>query len=453
MYYNNILEVIGNTPLVKINKLNPNPRVLMLAKLESFNPGGSIKDRIGMFMVKKAIEEKKLKKGGTVVEATGAGNTGIGIAITASILGYKSILILPDKVSEEKRNLLKAYGAKIVIAPTSVAPEDPRSYYRVADRLAKEISGAYQPDQYSNPANPQAHYEFTGPEIWEQTEGKVTHVVIGMGTGGTISGIGKYLKEKNPNIKVIGVDHVGAVYLDYFKTGKLPKSLKSYKTEGIGEDFLPKTMDFSVVDEVYQVDDKECFDISRRLAKEEGILVGGTSGAVLLIARKVVKKLKKGLVVMIMPDSGVNYLSKFYNDDWMRDFGFLDEPKDTIQPLLNKKLHLISVQSNASPQEAIDLMRKYTISQLPVLEGKKVVGTICERILMQKLYGNLKIPVTISEIMDREFITLPVNTSMNQLAQALTQKEMVIITDKQDKPLDVLTRIDLLAHLRDFNKS
>ncbi len=447
MYYNNILEVIGNTPLVKINKLNPNPRVLMLAKLESFNPGGSIKDRIGMFMVQKAIESKKLKKGGTVVEATGAGNTGIGIAITACILGFKSLLVLPDKVSEEKRNLLKAYGAKIVIAPTSVAPEDPRSYYRVADRLAIETPCAFQPDQYSNPANPETHYQTTGPEIWNQTEGKVTHVIIGMGTGGTISGVGKYLKEKNPHIHIIGVDHTGSVYFDYFKNGKLPKVLKSYKTEGIGEDFLPKTMDFSVVDEVYQVDDKECFDITRRLAKEEGILVGGTSGAVLLIARKVVKKLKKGLVVMIMPDSGVNYLSKFYNDDWMRDFGFLDEPKDTIQPLLNKKLHFISVLSSSTPCEAIKLMHKYKISQLPVVEDKKVVGTITEGILLKKMYGNLKIPVSVSEIMDKDFIELPSNASMSQLAQSLSRREMVIITDKKGKPVDVLTRIDFLANL------
>lgn len=325
MYYNNILEVIGNTPLVKINKLNPNPRVTMLVKLESYNPGGSIKDRIGLSMLKKAIEEKKLRKGGTIVEATGAGNTGIGIAIAASVLGMHCILILPDKVSEEKRNLLKAFGAKIIVAPTAVPPEDPRSYYRVADRIARETAGAYQPDQYSNPANPEAHFKTTGPEIWEQTEGKVTHVVIGIGTGGTISGIGRFLKRKNPDVKIIGVDHVGSVFWEYFKTGKIPKAVKSYKTEGFGEDFVPKTMDFSILDDVYKVDDKECFLTARQLAKEEGILTGSSSGAALLVARKVSKKLKTGLIVVVLPDTGTNYLSKFYNDDWMKDLGFLKE--------------------------------------------------------------------------------------------------------------------------------
>ncbi|MBI5452151.1 pyridoxal-phosphate dependent enzyme, partial [Candidatus Gottesmanbacteria bacterium] len=248
MYYNNILEIIGNTPLVKINKLNPNPRVLMLAKLEFLNPGGSIKDRIGPFMIEKAEKERKLKKGGTIVEPT-SGNTGVGLAQVAAIKGYKTVFVMPDKMSEEKRNLLRAYGAKVVITPTAVSPEDPRSYYQVSNKLTQEIPGAFKPDQYSNMENPRAHYATTGPEIWQQTEGKVTHVIIGMGTGGTITGIGKYLKEKNPKIKIIGVDPEGSVYYEYFKTKKIPKLFNTYKVEGVGEDFLPKTMDFSVVDE------------------------------------------------------------------------------------------------------------------------------------------------------------------------------------------------------------
>ncbi len=446
MYYNNILEVIGNTPLVKINKLNPNPRVLLLAKLEFLNPGGSIKDRIGVYMVNKAEKTGKLKKGGTIVEPT-SGNTGVGLAMVAAIRGYKQIYIMPDKMSEEKRNLLRAYGAKVVITPTAVSPEDLRSYYQVSDKLTREVSGAYKPDQYSNMMNPQAHFETTGPEIWKQTEGKVTHVVIGMGTGGTITGIGQYLKKKNPKIKIIGADPIGSVYLDYFKSGKIPKIFKTYKVEGVGEDFLPKTMDFSVVDDVIQVSDRDCFETSRRLASEEGILSGGSSGMALFAARKVAKKIKKGLIVVILPDSGKSYLTKFYNDDWMRDFGFLDEPKDTIQPLLNKKLHFISVLSSSTPCEAIKLMHKYKISQLPVLEDKKVVGTVCERILMQKLYGNLKIPVTVAEIMDKDFIILPFNASVSQLAHSLSLKEMVIIMDEKGKPVDVLTRIDLLASI------
>lgn len=446
MYYKNILEVIGNTPLVKINRLNPNPEVTMLVKLEFLNPGGSIKDRIGAPMIRKAEKEKKLKKGGTIVEPT-SGNTGVGLAIVAAISGYKTIFVMPDKMSEEKRNLLRAYGAKVVVAPTAVSPNDPRSYYQVSDRLTKKTPGAFKPDQYSNPANPQAHYQTSGPEIWEQTEGKVTHVVIGIGTGGTITGIGKFLKEKNPKIKIIGVDPVGSVYLEYFKTKKIPKIFKTYKVEGVGEDFLPKTMDFSVVDEVIQVGDKDCFQTARSLAREEGILAGGSSGMALFAARKVAEKIKKGLLVVILPDSGKNYLTKFYNDDWMRDFGFLEETKDSILPLLNKKLHFISISSSSSPQEAINLMRKYQISQLPVVENKKVVGTICERILIQNLFGKEKIPVTVANIMDKDFISLPTNSSVNQLAAALAKKEMIIITDKKRKPIDVLTRIDLLQHI------
>ena len=446
MYYNNILEVIGNTPLVKINKLNPNPKVLMLAKLDFLNPGGSIKDRIGLPLIIDGEESGKLKQGGTIVEPT-SGNTGVGLAQAAVIKGYKTVFVMPDKMSEEKRNLLRAYGARVVITPTAVGPEDPRSYYRESDRLAREISGAYKPDQYSNQENPQAHFKTTGPEIWEQTEGKVTHVVIGMGTGGTITGVGKYLKKKNPKIKIIGVDPEGSGYYQFFKTGKMPKIFKTYKVEGIGEDFLPGTMDFKIVDEVITVTDKESFITARNLARLEGILAGGSSGLALFAARKVIKKIKKGLVVLILPDSGKNYLTKFYNDEWMRDFGYMTEKDDTITELLNKKLHFVSVLSDKSPTEAISLMKKYNISQLPVVEKKKVVGTICERILLKALYGQAKIPITVGEIMERDFITLPVNASKSQLGRALSKKEMVIICNSKGKPIDVLTRIDFLASL------
>ncbi|MBI5465068.1 cysteine synthase [Candidatus Gottesmanbacteria bacterium] len=321
MYYNTILEIIGNTPLVRINKLNPNPKVLMLVKLEFLNPGGSVKDRIGPFMVEKAEKKGKLKKGGTIVEPT-SGNTGVGLALVAAVKGYKTIFVMPDKMSEEKTNLLRAYGAKVVITPTAVSPEDPRSYYKVSDKLANRPD-AYKPDQYSNPANPEAHYKTTGPEIWQQTKGEVTHVVMGIGTGGTISGVGKYLKEKNPKIKIIGVDPVGSVYFKYFKTGKLPKLFKTYKVEGVGEDFLPKTMNFSVVDDIIPVSDKDSFLTARDLAEKEGILAGGSSGMAFFAARQVARKLKKGLIVVILPDSGRNYLTKFYNDDWMEKEGFL----------------------------------------------------------------------------------------------------------------------------------
>jgi len=449
MWHKNILEVVGNTPLVKINKLNPNPRVLLLVKLEFMNPGGSIKDRIGMALLEKAEKEGKLKKGGVIVEPT-SGNTGVGLAMVAAIKGYKSVFVMPDKMSEEKRNLLRAYGAKVVVTPTAVSPEDPRSYYQVSDRLVKEIPGAYKPNQYENLANPEAHYKKTGPEIWEQTEGKITHLVAGMGTGGTITGIARFLKEKNPKIKVIGVDPVGSVYLEYFKTGKIPKLFKTYKTEGVGEDFLPKTIDFSLIDDVVQVADKDAFATARSLASLEGILAGGSSGLALYGARKVVKKIDKGMVVVILPDSGKNYLSKIYNDDWMRDYGFLEESKNTIKPLLNKKLHLITVESKASPEEAIDLMRKYSISQMPVVEKKKVVGIITEKNIITHMFGKEKIPVTVAEIMDKEVLLLPESVSINQLAEALSKKEMVVIVDKKGKPSDVLTAIDLLSNLKEL---
>jgi len=318
MIYNNILELIGNTPLVKINKLNPNPEVILLAKLEFFNPGGSIKDRIGLEMIESAEKRKILLKNGVVIEATGAGNTGLGLAITSAVKGYKTIFVIPDKVSEEKRNLLRAYGARVVVAPTSVPPEDKRSYYKVTEKLVKEIPNAFQPDQYKNPDNPKAHFMTTGPEIWKETKGKVTHVVVGMGTGGTITGIGRFLKKKNPKIKIIGVDPIGSIFYQYFRTGKYPKSLKTWKMEGIGEDFIPKTIDFSIVDEVIRVNDGQAFSTARKLAKSEGILIGGTSGAALYAAQKVSKKLKQGLIVVIFPDSGRSYLSKFYNEEWRR---------------------------------------------------------------------------------------------------------------------------------------
>jgi cystathionine beta-synthase len=322
MYYKNILELIGNTPLVKINKLNPNPDILLLAKMEFLNPGGSVKDRIGIKLVENAEKKGLLKKGGTIVEPT-SGNTGVGLALAATVKGYKTVFVMPDKMSEEKRNLLKAYGADVVITKTALPPEDENSYYKVSDKIALETENAYKPDQYVNPINPKTHYETTGPEIWNQTEGKITHLVAGMGTGGTISGIGKFLKEKNPDIKVIGVDPEGSVYAQYFKTGKFPPLMKTYKMEGLGEDFIPKTIDFSVIDDVITVSDRDCFQMSRTLVKEEGILAGGSSGAALFASVKLINTMQKGTVVVIFPDSGKNYLSKFYNDQWMKDNNFL----------------------------------------------------------------------------------------------------------------------------------
>lgn len=326
-YAKNLLEIIGETPLIRLKKVIKGVDALVLAKLEYLNPGGSIKDRIGIEMIKDAQKKSLIKKGGTIIEPT-SGNTGVGLALAAAIFGYKLIFTMPDKMSKEKIDLLKAYGAEVIITPTNVEADDPRSYYQVALRLAKEIPNSYCPMQYSNPNNPKAHFRTTAPEIWEDTDGKITHLVTGMGTGGTISGIGKFLKLKKPNIKIIGVDPEGSVYHHMVKEGKslkeAQKEIHSYKVEGIGEDFVPETIDLSLIDDVVLVEDKETFLMARKIVKEEGILVGGSSAANVVAINKLSKTLpKKAVVVTIFPDSGRNYLSKMYNDAWMKENQFL----------------------------------------------------------------------------------------------------------------------------------
>lgn len=319
MKFPTILNTIGNTPLVEIKKLNLNPTVKLLAKLEYFNPGGSVKDRIGIAMIERAEKEGQLKSGGTIVEPT-SGNTGVGLAMAAAIKGYKTIFVMPDKMSQEKRDLLAAYGAKVIITPTKVSPDDPKSYYQVAERLTREIKGAFMPNQYANPANPLAHYQTTGPEIWRQTKGKVTHVVIAAGTGGTISGVGKFLKEKNSQIQIIAVDPAGSVYAEYFKTKKIKSIFKTYKLEGVGEDFIPQTIDFSVIDQVITVTDKQAFLTTRQLAQKEGILAGGSSGMAFYAAQQLANRLKqRAVIVVIFPDSGKSYLSKIFNPLWLKE--------------------------------------------------------------------------------------------------------------------------------------
>lgn len=321
-YYENILGIVGNTPLVKLNKVTKDINVTILAKLEFMNPGGSVKDRIAVYMVEKAIKNGLLKPGGTIVEAT-SGNTGIGLAMYAAVKGFKAIFTIPDKMSREKINLLKAFGAEVIVCPTNVPPDSPESYYEVAKKIVKETPNSYFVNQYHNEDNVEAHYMTTGPEIWEQTGGKIDYLVAGAGTGGTISGVGKFLKEKNPDIKIIAVDPIGSVYHDWFKYKKLIEP-KIYMIEGIGEDMLCETMHFEVIDDIIQVSDAEAFFMARRLAKEEGILAGGSSGAAVYAALKISKDLPKDKVVLvILPDTGRNYISKIFNDEWMREKGFL----------------------------------------------------------------------------------------------------------------------------------
>lgn len=449
MYYNSILDLIGNTPLVKINKSNPNPNVTLLAKLEYMNPGGSVKDRIGTAMIDRAEKFGKLKNGGTIVEPT-SGNTGTGLAMVAAIRGYKMIFVMPDKMSDEKRNLLRAYGAKVVITPTAVLARDERSYYKVSDRLASEIKGAYKPDQYHNPANPEAHYKTTGPEIWEQSEGKITHFVCGMGTGGTITGAGKYLKEKNPKIRVSGVDPVGSVFYQYQRTGKFPDVVKTYKVEGVGEDFIPGTIDFSFIDDVIQVTDRDCFVTARRLAREEGILIGGSSGMALWAAQKVCRDIQKGLVVVLFPDSGRSYLTKMYNDDWMRDNGFLEKGigRAIGDVVFHKKTQrMLFVGPNDTVKAAIRIMERYDISQMPVISGRKILGSVSERQLLTGLYEKSIGPTNhIATVLDPRITIVPHTESIDRVSQLLTRETFVMVVGADKHPLGVVTRINLIEY-------
>ncbi len=450
MIYESILDLIGNTPIVRIRSFQKNPNVQLLAKLEYLNPGGSVKDRIGPAMIDRAERLGMLKKGGTIVEPT-SGNTGTGLAMVAALRGYKTVFVMPDKMSDEKRNLLRAYGAKVVITPTAVMAKDERSYYNVSDRLAKEIPGAYKPDQYHNPANPEIHYMTTGPEIWEQTSGKVTHVLCGMGTGGTITGIGKYLKEKNPTIKIIGVDPEGSVYTSYKKTGKFPDVMKTYKVEGVGEDFIPSTIDFKFIDDVIQVSDRDCFLTSRQLARSEGILAGGSSGMVLYAASQYVLKIKKGVVVMIFPDSGKSYLTKMYSDNWMREFGFL-QPENShgcAAEVLKKKKGspMISISLKDTVEKAISLMKSTDISQMPVVEKGKVMGKVTERQLLTGLYHKSIGPTNhISAVYDPEIESVYDNESLDHIANILEKENLVVVISQKGKALGVITRIDLIEY-------
>ncbi|MCL5772868.1 MAG: cystathionine beta-synthase [Firmicutes bacterium] len=452
-YYNNVLELIGNTPLVKLNKVTRGLKALILAKVEYFNPGGSVKDRIGYTMIEDAERKGLLKKGGTIVEPT-SGNTGVGLAMAATIKGYKSIFVMPDKMSQEKIRLLKAYGSEVVITPTAVPKESPESYYSVSERLAREIPGAYQPNQYQNQVNPESHYKTTGPEIWEQTEGKIDVFVAGMGTGGTITGTARYLKEKNPKIKIVGVDPEGSLYTC--------KEMKPYKVEGIGEDFIPGTIDLSLIDEFVTVSDRDSFITARRLTREEGLLVGGSSGSAAFAALKVARHLDENkVVVVLLPDSGKSYLSKFFADDYMKEYGFWDYETEAIslkEILKIKKTgipQLVTINADEPVTKAIEVMRENSISQLPVIKGDKIIGSVQETNLMNLVFEEPDVmSQVVFEVMSDPLPVISIDTAVNSAYELLSEgKPAVIVINENEKPAGILTKIDLIEYLSKLSKN
>ena len=449
--YSNILEAIGKTPLIRLNRMAKDIKSEIYVKLEYLNPGGSVKDRIGLAMIEAAEKEGLLKPGGTIIEAT-AGNTGVGLALVAAIKGYRIIFVMPDKMSEDKISLLKAYGAEVVIVPTLVPPDSPESYNGVADRLAKEIPGAYRPNQFDNPNNPLAHYLTTGPEIFEDSGGKVDVFIASMGTGGTISGVAKYLKEKKKDIIIVGADPEGSIL-----SGDSPKS---YKVEGIGEDFIPKAFNRQLVDEMVRVSDKESFNTARRLAREEGLLVGGSSGTAVAAALKFAQRLKEAkYIVVLLPDTGRNYLTKIFSDSWMQENGFWEESvvraTKIIEILKQKKNFpaIISVSSGETIANALSLMHKYNISQLPVIDDNKVVGSLNEASLMKLFHDGIDFnKQQILAVMGKPLPTLDKDIDIAEAYRVLLSGTTGIIVTEDEIPIAVITRVDLINYWAAQNK-
>jgi cystathionine beta-synthase len=454
--YPTVLELVGSTPIVRLVKVSPPGGAQILAKLEYLNPGGSVKDRIGLPMIEAAEREGKLKPGGTIVEPT-SGNTGVGLAIAAAVKGYRCIFVMPDKMSQEKISLLRAYGAEVVITPTAVEHDSPESYYSVSSRLAEEIPGGFKPDQYSNMNNPRAHYEQTGPEILEQTGGDIDALVVSVGTGGTISGVGRYFKEHAPNVLVVGADPEGSVYTAADEHGVHP-----YLVEGIGKDTWPETMDPDVVDEWIRVGDRDSFLWSRRLAREEGILAGGSAGTTLCAAYQVAQRLGPGKrVLMLVPDSGRSYLSKVFDDNWMLEHGFVERhaPVPAVEEILRAKHGgdvpaLITISSHQKVGEGIDVMQRYGISQVPVVrDGSSesladVIGSLQDRALLERVFTDPDVlHADVASAMQPPLAAVEASSSVDEVFQTLTGGGNAIVVADEGKPIGVLTRSDLLEFL------
>lgn len=446
---NNILETIGNTPLIRLNKITKDFPCTVLAKVDYFNPGNSIKDRMALKMVEVAEREGKLKPGGTIIECT-SGNTGMGLALAAVVKGYKCIFVTTDKQSKEKADILKAVGAEVIVCPTNVLPEDPKSYYSVAKRLATEIPNSYHMNQYDNLANRLAHYETTGPEIWKQTDGKITHLVCTAGTGGTIVGTAKYLKEQNPNIQVWAIDVYGSLLTKYFRTGEIDMNeVHPYISEGFGEDFVPGNYDMSVIDHFEQVTDKDGAIMARRLAKEEGMFCGYSAGSCVTGLMHLKNKLKKGdLVVCIFHDHGSRYVGKIYNDQWMIERGFLDVKtfKDIISARGSKKL--ITVLPSQTVSEAVELMKKYDIEHIPVMNGNGVLGAISENGLFQKVFNNPEIKnSSVESVLEPAYPMVDFETPVERLSTLINKENGAVLSKDEAGNLHIVTKYDVIQAL------
>ncbi|WP_207426904.1 pyridoxal-phosphate dependent enzyme [Pedobacter sp. SYSU D00535] len=451
MWYNNILETIGNTPLVKLNRVTKEIKGTVLAKIETTNPGNSIKDRMALKMIEDAEKAGFLKPGGTIIEGT-SGNTGMGLAIAAVVKGYKCIFTTTDKQSKEKIDALRAFGAEVIVCPTNVDPEDPRSYYSVSSRLEREVPNAWKANQYDNLSNTQANYEQVGPEIWKQTAGRVTHLVAGVGTGGTLSGAGRFLKEKNPAIKVIGIDPYGSVFKKYKETRIFDKAeIYPYITEGIGEDFLPKNVDFDIIDHFEKVTDKDAALMTREIARKEGIFAGNSSGAVIAGLLQMKERFKEDdLIVVVIHDHGSRYMAKMYNDDWLRERGFLKEERLTAKNILElrERQEIVTIDVGQTVLEAINIIKAHNISQLPVIQQGMVVGKVTESDILENLLDNPALKSSrVEEIMTKPFPFVDLATPVDRISSLISKENFAVMLEDEVGKLEVITQLDIINAL------